>query len=80
MKCVEKAKEQVFGCDRTECRYFIKHQESQNCTFICVENNGKMSLRQVGEVLGTCAANINIIEKKAIKKILNAIEKDDFRE
>lgn len=80
MKCVEKAKERASGCDKMECRYFINHQKDQNCTLICVEKNGKMSLKQIGTVLGTCAANINIIEKKAIKKILNAIKKDDFRE
>lgn len=80
MKCVEEAKEKILGCSNKECRYFIKHQESQNCTFICIENNGRMSLRQISDVLGTSPANIGMLEKKALKKIAKHMKKEDYRE
>lgn len=82
MKCVEevKRKENDGCCENKKCRYFIEHQKSKNCTFICIENHGRMSSRQISEIIGTCTANISIIEKKAIKKIAKYFKKEDYRD
>jgi DNA-directed RNA polymerase sigma subunit (sigma70/sigma32) len=80
MNCIKKVKKDGKGCENTECRYFIEHKENQNCTFICIENNGKMTLSQIGGILGTSLANVSMIQRKALGKLQKNLKKDDCLE
>lgn len=55
-------------CDKTDCRYWIEHNSSQNCTLIAAED-GPMTLQQIGEIFGVTRMRICQIEKTILKKL-----------
>lgn len=68
-KCSLKCIELETGCPNTECRYWVDHQNSLNCTFIAIEKNGDMDLRTVGDIMGVSFVRIKQIQDKAVSKI-----------
>lgn len=69
MKCVEKVKELDVECPCNKCRFWIEHKQDNNCCFIAIENNKKMSFAEVGRRLGISPAGVKFIEDKALRKI-----------
>lgn len=68
-KCSEKCIELNETCPNTDCRYWIEHQNSLNCTFIAIDKNGEMDLRTVGDIMGVSFVRIKQIQDKAIQKV-----------
>ena len=67
-KCSEKCVELKTECPNVECRYWVEHQNSLNCTFIAIEKNGEMDLRTVGDIMGVSFVRIKQIQDKAVHK------------
>jgi hypothetical protein len=65
LKCIELETE----CPNTECRYWVDHQNSLNCTFVAIEKNGDMDLRTVGDIIGVSFVRVKQIQDKAVSKI-----------
>jgi hypothetical protein len=65
LRCVELKTE----CPNEDCRYWVSHQDSLNCTFVAIENNGDMDLRTVGDIMGVSFVRIKQIQDKAVIKI-----------
>lgn len=65
LKCVELNTE----CPNTDCRYWVDHKDSLNCTFVAIENNGEMDLRTIGDIMGVSFVRIKQIQDKAVQKI-----------
>jgi hypothetical protein len=65
LKCIELETE----CPNTDCRYWIEHNDSLNCTFIAVDKHGGMDLRTVGDIMGVSFVRIKQIQDKAVGKI-----------
>ena len=42
-------------CDKTDCRLWINFPIEYNCCLVSIYENGNMTLRQVGERIGTVA-------------------------
>lgn len=68
-KCSLKCIELNTDCPNTECRYWVEHQNSLNCTFIAIEKNGEMDLRTIGDIMGVSFVRIKQIQDKAVHKI-----------
>jgi len=65
--CLKKNKK----CCKIECRYFIDYEEEHNCSLISIHENGRMTLREVGDRLRISFARVKQIESAALKKIKN---------
>lgn len=65
LKCIELQTE----CPNTDCRYWVEHQNSLNCTFIAIDNNGEMDLRTIGDIMGVSFVRIKQIQDKAVQKV-----------
>lgn len=65
LKCIELKTE----CPNTDCRYYVEHQNSLNCTFIAIEQNGEMDLRTIGDIMGVSFVRIKQIQDKAVQKV-----------
>ena len=74
LSCVEECKLKNKSCRKKSCRYWIKYKEDLNCTFVAVEKNGKMSLREVADRIGVSFVRIKQIQDKAIKKLLKPLD------
>jgi hypothetical protein len=68
-RCTLKCLELETDCPNTDCRYWIEHKDSLNCTFVAVDKNGEMDLRTVGDIMGVSFVRIKQIQDKAIQKV-----------
>lgn len=68
-KCSQKCIDLETECPNTDCRYWVDHQQSLNCCFIAIQNNGEMDLRTVGDIMGVSFVRIKQIQDKAVQKI-----------
>ena len=56
-------------CTVKDCRYWIDHESTHNCTIIASEE-GPMTLQQIGEIFGVTRMRICQIEKTILKKLV----------
>ena len=57
------------ACDKETCKYWIPFEKEQNCALISIEENGSMTLQEVGERLDLSFVRISQIEKKIKEKL-----------
>lgn len=65
-------------CEIKECRYWIDSEKNQNCTFIAIDKNGPMTLRQIAEIEKITHVAVRNIQNKAMKKLVEQIKKDEY--
>jgi len=65
--CMKTKKE----CSKKDCKYFINYKEEFNCSLVSIHENGRMTLREVGDRLDISFARVKQIESGALKKIKN---------
>ena len=56
-------------CKEKECRMWINHKEDLNCTLICVEKHGRLTLNEVAKRMNLSIVRIKQIQDKAIQKM-----------
>ena len=70
MKCVNEIKKNKKCCNNEDCRYWLDYNNDLNCTLICVEQNGNLTLEQISKRLAPLTpAGVSVIQKRAEKKI-----------
>ena len=69
MDCVEEKLKGNFACSKSSCDYWIDYEEDLNCTFVCAEKNGPLTLREAAERMGVSYVRIQQIEQRALKKM-----------
>ena len=65
MCCIEKE----ISCPIKDCKHWIEYEDDLNCTLIAIENNGRMTLREVAERLNVSFVRIKQIQDKGLKKL-----------
>ena len=73
MKCFDYHKEKRKFCQRMQCRYWIKCENSQNCGINASGSLKNMTLEEIGNIFNVTRMRICQIEKKALKKIQSLI-------
>ena len=71
-KCVIMKKE----CEERLCRMWINFPEELNCSFVSIQLNGHMTLKEIATMLNTSAVTIHETEKKAVNKVKYLLEFD----
>ena len=67
--CVEACKDLETSCPNKECRNWIKYEKDLNCSLISVENNDKMTLRDVAKRLNCSFVRVKQLEESALNKV-----------
>ena len=75
-KCLETCKHLNVECPVNECRHWIDYPKDLNCVLESINNNGPMTLREVGDRLGLSYVRVKQIEDKLLKKIKPEFESD----
>tara|TARA_B100000131_G_scaffold318262_1_gene361800 strand:+ start:957 stop:1202 length:246 start_codon:yes stop_codon:yes gene_type:complete len=52
--------------ENSACRYWIDYGDDLNCTFIAIDNNGPMTLRDVAKREGISHVRVSQIEDKLL--------------
>lgn len=50
--------------ENSDCRYWVNYADDLNCTFIGIERNGPMSLRDIAKREGISHVRVSQIEEK----------------
>lgn len=69
MDCVDEKLKNNFACFETKCEYWIDYEKDLNCTFVCAEKNGPLTLRETAERMGVSYVRVQQIEQRALKKM-----------
>ena len=69
MKCVEDCKLANAVCQNKDCRFWIQYAGDLNCTLICVQRHGALTLKEAADRLGVSYVRVKQIQDAAIKKI-----------
>lgn len=72
-KCTAKCIELQTDCPNDDCRYWVKHEASLNCSFIAIEKNGNMDLRSIGDIIGVSFVRVKQIQDNALVKISKSL-------
>ena len=74
--CAKTCKSSSTACQEETCRHWIAFESEMNCSLISIEENGPMTLMQIGERLDLSFVRIAQIEKAAISKMKKRIAKN----
>ena len=77
MKCTEECKENEASCLNETCRYWMEYPEDLNCTLICAQRNGPLTLQEVSKRIGVSYVRVKQIQDKALEKINIRLKKID---
>jgi len=69
MECDEICRQNNQACQNKECRHWLDYEDDLNCTLICANKNGPLTLREVAKRLNISYVRVQQIEENAIKKI-----------
>ncbi len=67
-KCYEKLREGNLPCNQSDCRKYIHHENSRNCSVLAAED-GPKTLQEIGDVFGVSRMRICQIEKSILAKL-----------
>ena len=67
--CTEACTKLNTSCPNKECRNWINYEEDLNCALITVENNDKMTLRDVAKRLNCSFVRVKQLEESALDKM-----------
>ena len=69
MKCIEDCELANTACRNKDCRFWIEYSIDLNCSLICANKHGSLTLKEVAKRIGVSYVRIKQIQDNAIKKI-----------
>jgi hypothetical protein len=70
--CFIEHKKACVPCQNIQCKYWMEHKQSNNCTMIAA-SNGEMTLQDIGDIFKITRMRVCQIEKSVTKKIMQKI-------
>jgi hypothetical protein len=68
-ECAKDCVRENKSCERTDCRMWINFKDDLNCTLVCVNKHGKMTLNEVAKRMDLSIVRIKQVQDKAIQKL-----------
>ena len=83
-KCFDICKDKEVSCPVIDCRYWMDYEEDLNCTIVCANENGPLSLREISDRMGVSFVRIKQIQDLTVEKFTkrlaaNGIKEEDVR-
>lgn len=75
MKCYIYNQKFNQNCKKSNCRYWLIKKDSKNCCLIASKQNEKLTLEDIGKFFNVTRMRICQIEKVALNKIKEKINK-----
>jgi hypothetical protein len=63
------------ACDKKDCRQWIDYEKDLNCTIVCVNNNGILTLAEAADRLGVSFVRVKQNQDQAMKKYYLAFKR-----
>jgi len=83
-KCFDVCKDEDVSCPVTDCRYWMDYEDDFNCSIICANERGPLSLREISDRMGVSFVRIKQIQDLTVDKFTkrlaaNGIKEEDVR-
>jgi len=79
-ECAEYCKKHKVSCPVKDCNYWINYPSDLNCTLICAEEHGPMSLRDIAKRLNISYVTVKNIEERALLRLKKKIPQKEIEE
>ena len=73
-KCFEVHENLNVPCDNTECRQWIDYESDLNCTIVCANKNGPLTLHEAADRLGVSFVRVKQNQDSALKKLMRKVK------
>jgi hypothetical protein len=75
-KCFDIYGKYDVACDQKECRQWIDYEDDLNCTIVCVNRHGPMTLQEVAPRLGVSFVRVKQNQDMALQKLSRTLKRD----
>ena len=75
-KCFQMCVDAGITCPVKECRFWIDYKKDLNCTIVCVNHRGNLSLRETADRMGVSFVRIKQIYDLTVDKIVKRLAKE----
>ena len=73
-KCFEVHENLNVPCDKKECRQWIDYENDLNCTIVCANKNGPLTLHEAADRLGVSFVRVKQNQDSALKKLMRKVK------
>jgi len=75
-KCFDIHEKYEVPCDKQECRQWINFEKDLNCTIVCANRHGPMTLHEVAPRLGVSFVRVKQNQDVALRKLSRTLKRD----
>ena len=79
-KCFQMCVDEEITCPVKDCRFWINYKQDLNCTVVCANQNGPLSLREVADRMGVSFVRIKQIQDVTIDKFVKRLSREGVKE
>ena len=75
-KCFDIHEECDVPCEEKDCRQWIEYEKDLNCTIVCANRNGPLTLHEAAERLGVSFVRVKQNQDAALRRLSKILKKD----
>ena len=79
-KCFQMCVDNDVSCPVNDCRYWINYEEDLNCTIVCANHNGPLSLREVADRMGVSFVRVKQVQDITVGKFVKRLAREGVKE
>ena len=79
-KCFDMCINNDVSCPVDDCRYWINYEEDLNCSIICANYRGPLSLREVSDRLGVSFVRVKQVQDLTVAKFTKRLAAQGVKE
>ena len=75
-KCFDVHGQYDVPCDRKECRQWIDYKDDLNCTIVCANRHGPLTLHEASARLGVSFVRVKQNQDVALRRLSKTLKRD----
>ena len=78
-KCFQMCVDADITCPVKDCRFWIDYKEDLNCTIVCANQNGPLSLREVADRMGVSFVRVKQVQDTTVGKFVKRLAREGVK-
>ena len=78
-KCFDICVDESVSCPVTDCRHWMDYEDDLNCSIVCANENGPLSLREIADRMGVSFVRIKQIQDLTVDKFTKRLAANGLR-
>ena len=76
-RCFDVCEEKEINCVQKDCRHWIEYPDDLNCSIVCANKNGALTLHETALRLGVSFVRVKQNQDSALIRIQKAIKRSE---